>query len=493
MKALFFGWVLPASAAGGAAVLLVALTAGLLLRLARPVLLRRLCTVALALFWLPVGWFRLPEKISQPVIRRALPGPLAAADSLAREVAGPLAQTAPLPAAVDWRGLAVLLWAAVGVVLLILFAADLQIFRRQAARASVPAPEPLMACLADAAAGLGIKKRPLPRLWSCGRVGGPMLVGFFRPAILLPEQSEPGRPLRCALAHELCHWRAGDLALKGAALFTAAVHWYNPAAWLLVLLLERGCEYACDAAALAGAGEEERFCYGSALLELHAARAPITASGFSAAGRRLKRRLSMILQPEKKNTPARRALAGLIVLCILAAGLACGCTAAEAAGSSQPASSPVSSAGGDSRPATDEESGPQEESQPAADMQSLVFPVGEGYNFWSRGFAEEHPAVDLAARYASPICAAASGTVLEATRATGTISGLGIYIVLDHGGWQTVYGHCSALAVEPGQQVEQGEVIGYVGATGDATGNLCHFELIEDGEPVDPAPLLGLE
>lgn len=530
MKTLFFGWLLPASAAGGAAALILAAVSPLLLRFDCPKQLRRLCILVMVMFWLPAGVFSSAQPAMQPVVRRVLPGPAASAHQFVQQVAAPFAgQPVHEDTAVNWRVMAVLLWAAGACVLLILFAADWRIFCRQAARTSVPAGPELAACLNDEAARIGIKNRTLPRLVVCGRVGGPMLAGLRRPVILLPGTAVPGSALRCALAHELCHWRAGDLIFKWAALFTAAVHWYNPAIWLLVLLFERSCEYACDAVVVAGMGEKERFDYGAALLELHSVQLPVSASGFSAAGHRLKRRLIMVLQPEKKNTAARRILALLAVTGILAAGLLCGCSAAALSNSEQPPDSlPISSSGAqtlqtdssgipaeeqfsDSQskaddPASETKSASLVESEEAENQSAvtqadipdtLTFPIGEGYKYWSRGFTEDHPAVDLAARYGSPIYAAADGEVLEATAAlseSGSWFGTwpGIYIILDHGGWQTAYTHCSALAVEPGTQVTQGQVIGYVGATGNATGNFCHFMVLENGVEIDPAPLLGL-
>ena len=74
------------------------------------------------------------------------------------------------------------------------------------------------------------------------------------------------------------------------------------------------------------------------------------------------------------------------------------------------------------------------------------------------------------------------------TYAGQTRGGYGVHIVLDHGGGvTTLYGHCSALAVVEGQVVEQGQIIAYVGSTGDSTANHCHFEVSVNGAPVDPA------
>ncbi len=85
--------------------------------------------------------------------------------------------------------------------------------------------------------------------------------------------------------------------------------------------------------------------------------------------------------------------------------------------------------------------------------------------------------VDLAAPIGTPILAAAEGDVLIA-KETGWNAGYGGYVVIKHAnGTQTLYAHQSAVAVSPGQHVEQGQVIGYVGSTGKSTGAHVHFEI----------------
>ena len=59
----------------------------------------------------------------------------------------------------------------------------------------------------------------------------------------------------------------------------------------------------------------------------------------------------------------------------------------------------------------------------------------------------------------------------------------GYYVKIDHGGgMETLYAHCSAIAVTASQRVRQREVIGYVGSTGNSTGNHLHFEVWENGK-----------
>jgi murein DD-endopeptidase MepM/ murein hydrolase activator NlpD len=86
-------------------------------------------------------------------------------------------------------------------------------------------------------------------------------------------------------------------------------------------------------------------------------------------------------------------------------------------------------------------------------------------------------AVDLAAPKGTPIMAAADGTVIIAKN-SGWNGGYGEYVVINHdNGSQTLYAHMSKVAAVPGEQVVQGQVIGYVGRTGDATGPHVHFEI----------------
>ena len=70
----------------------------------------------------------------------------------------------------------------------------------------------------------------------------------------------------------------------------------------------------------------------------------------------------------------------------------------------------------------------------------------------------------------------------------GYNNGYGNYIIVDHGnGVQTLYAHMSGTAVYEGMTVGQGETIGYLGATGMATGTHCHLEVFVDGQNVDPS------
>jgi murein DD-endopeptidase MepM/ murein hydrolase activator NlpD len=94
-----------------------------------------------------------------------------------------------------------------------------------------------------------------------------------------------------------------------------------------------------------------------------------------------------------------------------------------------------------------------------------------------------HSGIDIDAPYGTPVRAAADGDVVG----SATVSGYGKEVVLDHGHeLSTIYGHLSGIAVISGQHVTRGEVIGYVGQSGRATGPHLHYEVRVHNVPVNP-------
>lgn len=96
-----------------------------------------------------------------------------------------------------------------------------------------------------------------------------------------------------------------------------------------------------------------------------------------------------------------------------------------------------------------------------------------------------HTGVDLAARTGTPVYAAGDGVVKRAQ----WVSGYGRYALLSHAnGYETAYAHMDRIAdgMKPGVKVRQGQVIGYVGSTGNSTGPHLHYEIKINGRTVDP-------
>jgi murein DD-endopeptidase MepM/ murein hydrolase activator NlpD len=101
------------------------------------------------------------------------------------------------------------------------------------------------------------------------------------------------------------------------------------------------------------------------------------------------------------------------------------------------------------------------------------------------GYVRMHTGVDWAAPIGTPIIAAGNGVIEK----SGWASGYGKQTIIRHAnGYETSYNHQSAFAqgIKPGVRVRQGQVIGYLGQTGLATGPHLHYELIVNGTKVDP-------
>ncbi len=103
------------------------------------------------------------------------------------------------------------------------------------------------------------------------------------------------------------------------------------------------------------------------------------------------------------------------------------------------------------------------------------------------GQPDFHTGLDISAQYGTPIRATADGRVESA----GYSGNYGNAVVVSHGyGISTRFGHLSRFASRVGQRVKRGEVIGYVGATGRATSSHLHYEILMNGQPINPLRLL---
>ena len=109
------------------------------------------------------------------------------------------------------------------------------------------------------------------------------------------------------------------------------------------------------------------------------------------------------------------------------------------------------------------------------------------------GEVSSHTGTDIACAEGTPILAAADGTVTVANSLDSWGGSYGYYIQIDHGGGlETLYTHCSSICVTTDQQVQAGQVIGYVGHTGRATGNHLHLEVHVNGSRTDAMRYFGM-
>ena len=110
-------------------------------------------------------------------------------------------------------------------------------------------------------------------------------------------------------------------------------------------------------------------------------------------------------------------------------------------------------------------------------------------HFGDMYFNGPHNGLDIGAGYGTPIVAAQAGEVISAQYHWSWGNNV---LIWHNETFSTRYAHMSSIAVSAGQYVEQGQIIGYVGSTGDSFGNHLHFEVYYGGSRVDPDPYLGI-
>jgi murein DD-endopeptidase MepM/ murein hydrolase activator NlpD len=123
------------------------------------------------------------------------------------------------------------------------------------------------------------------------------------------------------------------------------------------------------------------------------------------------------------------------------------------------------------------------------------YPISSYFGYRKDPFTGEtkyHGGIDLSVPAGVPILASADGIVVVANSTDSWGGGYGYYVKIQHeGGFDTLYAHCSSIAVVNGQEVKKGEVIAYVGSTGRSTGNHLHWEVYENGVRKNPLDYFG--
>ncbi len=190
--------------------------------------------------------------------------------------------------------------------------------RRRLLRSSKP-----VTGLEHYAAELGLEDRVT--FYHCRAVPGPMTLGVWKPAVLLP----PDGLAVAALRHELYHVKRRDVAYKVLLLCACALHWFNPLVWLMYRAADRDVEACCDAAVVEGRDNGYKRSYGELLLTTAAeSRAfPFTTS-FGGEAEQMKARLTQLFRPGKQSKALVCAVLALAVA--LGSLVACQQTAPKA-------------------------------------------------------------------------------------------------------------------------------------------------------------------
>ena len=320
-------------------------------------------------------------------------------------------------------------------------------------------------------------------------VTAPFTLGILRPCVYLPDDLQ-GTARQAVLLHEQTHIRRRDPLTKPLFYAVACLHWFNPLVWLAFCTFERDMEAACDEAAVRGRPLPERNAYCESLLHFAVQGRSIPGSLAFGQGS-VKERIVHLLH-------YRRLGAGALAVCAAVVGLSVTACMVRP----QVEDAPVTAAPPAAPPATAETAEPTPAPAPtsvpavaaaalptlddAANSPRFICPVK--YKYISRFATNGHRGDDLCAAEGTEIYAAADGVVLAAQEHYS----YGNFVEIDHGTdanglrWGTLYAHMQSCAVQVGQTVTAGQVIGYVGSTGYTTGNACHFEMQVNGTLVEP-------
>lgn len=366
-----------------------------------------------------------------------------------------------------------------------------------------------------------------------GNVRCAVTYGVIFPRVVVPEKIGMNA-LRISAAHEAGHIRSFDALFKVLSAFAASVHWFNPLAWATLRLSGRDIELACDEGVLRRFGEGKEIViprkdYALCLIDAAGAGSPLPSFGGNAVYERIRHIM------DRKKITIGTAMAIALVTTISASVFVRATAVEERADdistvpetdttivipsddtdnkirvndggleiitgvpeSVEPEYGNLPVGKGDAR---SPENLPETETHPdgeeprerefIAPLTTLVMTYGYGDRTTPAGNIVSHDGIDLKADAGTPVLSSVDGIVTD----TGYDAALGNYVVISDGaGLETVSAHLSEVSVKSGDAVRAGQETGKVGATGNATGNVLHFEVRVNGGNVDPSPYLGLE
>ena len=160
----------------------------------------------------------------------------------------------------------------------------------------------------------------------CPNIGSPMMIGVFKPRILLPFVVISQGELRFILKHELVHYKRKDLWYRYLLLFATALHWFNPVIYLMIKVVNAQCELSCDAEVVRNSNKNTRYQYCetiAGLLENQSKIKTALSTNFYGGKNGMKNRFLSIMDTRKKRV-------GLFIICatlIITAGVGIVCAA----------------------------------------------------------------------------------------------------------------------------------------------------------------------
>ena len=194
-------------------------------------------------------------------------------------------------------------------------------FMEQAERFSAPISPEILQCAEQAAEELRIRQRPEVRQLSW--IASPMMAGYRRPLIFLPDQEYDKETLRLVLKHELVHFKRHDLWFKMIILIASAVHWFNPLFGRIRKMAEETCELACDECVVSSEDFAARKCYCEVMLRTVRGQMEMRtalSTGFDGGKESLKKRLEAALDRNRRRKYGG-VLIGALALVLVSGGI----------------------------------------------------------------------------------------------------------------------------------------------------------------------------
>ena len=317
-----------------------------------------------------------------------------------------------------------------------------------------------------------------PRYAFTDAVSSVCVHGVFRPVVLMPDallERVKEDDVILMVAHEMAHIKRGDTALFAFCTVVKSVFWFNPFMQRMAAQANLAAEQAADALVIARGAERRQYahCFIQGLR---------FAAGSQFAGRELvpsftpfdrrsrRERLDAILSGKSKAALSIQAKAGLALSIAAAGGLAF----AQAALAVAPP--------------------PAKDALTHAPVEGKVTAVFTQRSVNIDAKEKAHRGIDIKAPRGTAVRAAGDGKVIDATSRYRGQSAWGKVVVIDHGhGLVTRYAHLDDYVVRKGDSVKAGDAIGSVGSTGKSTKAHLHFEVIRDGLPIDPMPVIASE
>lgn len=391
---------------------------------------------------------------------------------------------------VSWQNILFLFWMIGVAVFTVVYIKRYRYFRKMVKRATVLSSPEFLNIVETWQKQFKVKRQVL--LLSCNENVVPFTMGTLKPVICLNDEileNASQKNLHSIIAHELAHIRRFDDLFIRLQSAIQILYFFHPAVWFASNRINMARECLCDEMVISqkqiSAREYATGLFQTIKLYATAQKELVPIPAFGHQHNKLKQRFHNLKGENRmKKTTTVLAVLGIAIIALTVLPMAevtvknnSQVIAAEIANNEAETKVTI---GTDKVEKVDE---------------IVVGRISAGFGNMIDPFTQKerfHNAIDIAAESGTTVNSYADGVVLEAVIRYEPNKGSGKYITIQHAdGIQTRYAHLGTVLVQGGQEVKAGEKIGEVGSTGVSTGPHLHFELIKDGQHVDPLQYLN--